>query len=184
MLKNWPERRIKVVMISNGNHVGPAGDLGVHAVNAIIAKLSLITAVGGVAPMLCLPILVDLGTNNQDLLNSQFYSGLRHKRVTGEPAQELMHEIMAAVERRFGNKTMIFFEDFLFRDSTRLLSQYRCGSFSTIACGGSRTHVQLSAESKCNNRHSECPNVAEVYTSIGYCKRSCILVFHVVIWKK
>ena len=126
VLKNWPERRIKVVMITTGHNVGAAGDLGVHAVNATIAKLSLITAVGGVAPPLCLPILVDLGTDNEELLKSQFYSGLRHKRVSGDSAQDLLHEIMSAVEQRFGKQTLVFFEDMMYRDSQRLLSQYRC----------------------------------------------------------
>jgi Malic enzyme, N-terminal domain len=125
VLKNWPERRIKVVMITNGHHVGPAGDLGVHAVNATIAKLSLVTAIGGIAPMLCLPIQLDLGTDSEALLKSQFYSGLRHKRVGGDAAQELMHELLSAIERRFGRQTMIFFEDMAFRDTQRLLSQYR-----------------------------------------------------------
>jgi malate dehydrogenase (oxaloacetate-decarboxylating)(NADP+) len=124
-LKNWPERRIKVVMITNGERVGSAGDLGVHAVNAAIAKLSLVTAVGGVAPSLCLPILVDLGTNNEELLKSQFYSGLRHKRISGDLAQDLMHDILNAIENRFGNKTMVFFEDMSYHTSQRLLSQCR-----------------------------------------------------------
>jgi hypothetical protein len=126
VLKNWPERRIKVVMITTGQHVGPAGDLGVHAINAAIAKLSLMTAIGGLAPSLTLPILVDLGTDNEELLKSPFYSGLRHKRITGELAAELMHDIIGAVESRFGNKTMICFEDMNYRTCQKLLSQYRC----------------------------------------------------------
>jgi malate dehydrogenase (oxaloacetate-decarboxylating)(NADP+) len=126
VLKNWPERRIKVVMITNGHHVGPAGDLGVHAVNAAIARLSLMTAIGGLAPSLTLPILVDLGTDNEELLKSPFYAGLRHKRITGELASELMHDIISAVENRFGNKTLICFEDMKYRTCQNLLSQYRC----------------------------------------------------------
>ena len=123
VLKNWPERRIKVVVITDGQQVGPAGDLGVHAVNAAIAKLSLMTALGGLAPSLTLPVLVDHGTNNEELLKSQFYSGLRHRRTSGDLAQELMHDIMSAVESRFGNNTVVFFEDMKYRTCQKLLSQ-------------------------------------------------------------
>ena len=126
VLKNWPERRIKVIVITSGQRVGAAGDIGVHAVNGAIAKLSMVTALGGVAPTLCLPILVDLGTNNEELLKSQFYSGLRHKRLDGDQEEELMHDILNAIESRFGNKTMIMLEDMSYGTSQRLLSQNRC----------------------------------------------------------
>lgn len=125
VLKNWPERRVKVVMITDGEQVGPAGDLGVHAVNAAISKLSLISAIGGISPSLTLPILVDFGTNNDELLKSQFYVGLRHRRITGDKADALMHELMDAIERRFGNNVMILFEDMKYQTAQKLLSQYR-----------------------------------------------------------
>ena len=125
VLKNWPERHVKVVMITDGELVGPAGDLGVHAVNAAISKLSLVTTIGGVTPGLCLPIMTDFGTNNEELLKSQFYVGLKHKRLTGDIPDQLMHELMDALEKRFGNHTMIFFEDMTYPNAQKLLSQYR-----------------------------------------------------------
>jgi malate dehydrogenase (oxaloacetate-decarboxylating)(NADP+) len=124
VLKNWPERFIKVVMITDGECVGPAGDLGVHAVNAVIAKLGLMTAIGGVNPAMLLPVQMDLGTNNEELLKSQFYSGLRHKRLTGDPAEELTQELIQSIQSRFGKNILVFFEDIKYRTAMQLLSQY------------------------------------------------------------
>lgn len=126
VLKNWPERFIKVVMVTDGEVVGPAGDLGVHAVNAVIAKLGLMTAIGGLNPSLMLPVQLDMGTNNEELLKSQFYSGLRHKRLNGDAADDLTHELMTGIEARFGKHVVLFFEDMKYSTTKTLLSQYGC----------------------------------------------------------
>ena len=134
VLKNWPERFIKVAMITDGEVVGPAGDLGVHAVNAVIAKLGLMTAIGGLNPSLMLPVQLDMGTNNEELLKSQFYSGLRHKRLTGEPADELTNELITGIEARFGKHVVLFFEDMKYGTAKTLLSQYGCALAPLLPC--------------------------------------------------
>ena len=168
VLKNWPERRIKVVMITTGHRVGAAGDLGVHAINATIAKLSLLTSVGGVAPALCLPVQVDLGTDNEELLKSQFYTGLRHRRALDDTAQELLHQLMNAIERRFGQNTLVFFEDMDYRSIQQLLSQYRCAKCNTsqpAACLAScsslhlarlKLNAHVATAQACKQRHIAC----------------------------
>lgn len=70
-----------MICVTDGESGGSRGDLGVHAVGVPIAKLSLYTACGGVAPNLCLPIVVDVGTDNEELLRSPFYVGVRHRRI-------------------------------------------------------------------------------------------------------
>ena len=82
VLKNWPERRVRVVVITDGQRVGSMGDLGVNSISAAISKLSLHTAVAGVSPAECLPICVDIGTNSSDLLQSVFYVGSKHGRAS------------------------------------------------------------------------------------------------------
>lgn len=113
-------------MITPGQHVGPAGDLGVHAVGAAISKLSLISALGCVAPSLCVPILTDFGTSNEELLSSQFYVGLRQPRADASVVESLMQELMDSIERRHGNNVMLFLEDMQYPAAKKLLSQYRC----------------------------------------------------------
>lgn len=101
------------------------------AVNAVIAKLSLMTAVGGLNPSLALPVQLDLGTNNEGLLRSTFYTGLRQRRLTGYASDELMNELIRSIETRFGVNTMLFFEDMQYRTAMQLLSQYGCASCTT-----------------------------------------------------
>lgn len=117
---------VQVVMITDGQAVGPAGDLGVHAVGAAIAKLSLISALGCVSPGLSLPILTDFGTDNEELRRSQFYVGIKQPRPGPAEVETLMQELMESLERRYGNNVMIFLEDMKYPAAKKLLSQYRC----------------------------------------------------------
>lgn len=125
ILKNWPERKIQLVVVSDGECIGNIGDLGVQAVGGPISKLSLYTACAGMWPAECLPICIDVGTDNEELLRSPFYVGVRHNRVRGDSYYELLDELMTAIKRRYGNTVLVQFEDMAYDNSHKLLNMYR-----------------------------------------------------------
>ncbi|KAG2437633.1 hypothetical protein HYH02_011272 [Chlamydomonas schloesseri] len=125
ILKNWPERNVKLLVVSDGERVGDLGDLGVQAVGVPISKISLYTACGGISPSITMPVMVDVGTDNEELLRSPFYVGVRHRRVRGDPYYELMDEFLTAVKRRFGNTVLVQFEDMAYDNASKLLNMYR-----------------------------------------------------------
>jgi malate dehydrogenase (oxaloacetate-decarboxylating)(NADP+) len=124
ILKNWPERRIKVVCITDGERVGALGDLGVQAVGVPVSKSALYTACGGIPPAVTLPVVIDAGTDNDELLKSPFYVGARHERVRGEAYQELLDEFLTAAKRRFGSGVVIHLEDMQYENMSRIMAQY------------------------------------------------------------
>jgi len=125
VLKNWPERRVKAIALSDGEQVGGYGDLGVQSVGALISKLSLYSAYGGVQPSTMMPVCIDCGTDNQQLLQDQFYVGTKQQRVRDDAYKELLDEFMEAVEKRFGRNIFISLEGMAWETSKHLLTQYR-----------------------------------------------------------
>ncbi|KAG1681547.1 hypothetical protein FOA52_014054 [Chlamydomonas sp. UWO 241] len=125
ILKNWPERYVNLIVVSDGECFGSIGDVGVHAIRSPISKLSMYTACGGVAPSECLPVIIDAGTDNHRLLRSPFYVGVRQPRLRGDKYYELMDEFMRAVKERYGNTTLIHFDNMVYENATQLLSMYR-----------------------------------------------------------
>ncbi len=124
ILHNATKRQVKVIVVTDGERVLGLGDQGIGGMGIPIGKLSLYTVCGGISPAYTLPIMLDVGTNNQKLLDDPRYMGWRHKRITQQEYNEFVDLFIQALKRRWP-RALLQFEDFAQPNATPLLERYR-----------------------------------------------------------
>ena len=124
ILRNATKNKVKVIVVTDGERILGLGDQGIGGMGIPIGKLSLYTACGGISPAYTLPVMLDVGTNNQKLLDDPMYMGARHKRIGQEEYDEFLALFINAIKRRWPH-VMLQFEDFAQPNAMPLLSRYR-----------------------------------------------------------
>jgi malate dehydrogenase (oxaloacetate-decarboxylating) len=129
ILRNATKRKVKVIVVTDGERILGLGDQGIGGMGIPIGKLSLYTACGGISPAYTLPVMLDVGTNNEKLLNDPMYMGARHRRIEQDEYNEFVDTFIQAAQRRWPG-VMIQFEDFAQPNAMPLLERYR----SKVCC--------------------------------------------------
>ncbi len=124
ILRNATKDKVKVIVVTDGERILGLGDQGIGGMGIPIGKLSLYTACGGISPAYTLPVMLDVGTNNETLLNDPMYMGARHPRVSEDEYDAFVDLFMHATQRRWPG-VMVQFEDFAQANAMPILNRYR-----------------------------------------------------------
>ncbi len=124
ILDNWHEDDVKVIVVTDGQRILGLGDLGSNGMGIPIGKLALYTACAGIHPHQCLPVMLDVGTNNEELLNDPLYMGYPHKRLEDQAYLDLVEEFVSALQDKYPD-SLLQFEDFLTPNAYKLLDTYK-----------------------------------------------------------
>ncbi|KAG5042967.1 hypothetical protein JHK87_006882 [Glycine soja] len=124
MVYNWPAEQVDMIVVTDGSRILGLGDLGVQGIGIAIGKLDLYVAAAGINPQRVLPVMIDVGTNNEKLLEDPLYLGLQQHRLDGDDYLAVVDEFMEAVFTRWPN-VIVQFEDFQSKWAFKLLQRYR-----------------------------------------------------------
>ncbi|KAK4476566.1 hypothetical protein RD792_015723 [Penstemon davidsonii] len=124
MIYNWPGHQVDMIVLTDGSRILGLGDLGVQGMGIPVGKLDMYVAAAGINPQRILPVMLDVGTNNEKLLKDHLYLGLRQPRLEGEEFLSIVDEFMEAVHARWP-KAIVQFEDFQMKWAFETLERYR-----------------------------------------------------------
>ncbi|CAL1384399.1 unnamed protein product [Linum trigynum] len=124
MVYNWPAEQVHMIVVTDGSGIMGLGDLGVQGIGMAIGKLDLYVAAAGINPQRVLPVMIDVGTNNEKLLGDPWYLGLQERRLDGDEYVEILDELMEAIFTRWPN-VIVQFEGFRGELAHKLLHRYR-----------------------------------------------------------
>lgn len=124
ILQNCHLSDVEVIVVTDAERILGLGDQGAGGMGIPIGKLSLYTAIGGIHPSKTLPIMLDVGTNNEERLDDSLYIGWRNKRIAGQPYDDFIEAFVTAIEKRFPN-VLLQWEDFASKNATPILARYR-----------------------------------------------------------
>lgn len=124
IMRHWPDQDVRMIVVTDGERILGLGDLGANGMGIPIGKLALYTACAGILPSQCMPVMLDVGTNNEALRDDPLYLGISENRLCGDAYDSLVDEFVDAVQHTFP-QALIQFEDFLTPNAYALLDRYR-----------------------------------------------------------